>query len=74
MSLNQRLRWLAILPAIALLLAGCGGLNTTQSVSPATFFMPGFMQNQPEKQSAEPADDAATALAGTLPRPQTQIP
>ena len=73
MSLNQRLRWLAILPAIALLLAGCGGLNTTQSVSPATFFMPGFMQNKPENQPSEPPQDVATALAEP-PWPQTQIP
>ena len=74
MSLNQKLRSLAILPAAGLLLAGCGGLNTTQSVSPATFLMPGFMQNVPARPSSEPADESFHALAGLNTRPQTQIP
>jgi hypothetical protein len=40
------LRW-ATIPALVLLGAGCSGINTTQSVSPATFLLPGLMQADP---------------------------
>jgi hypothetical protein len=33
--------------ALALLTGGCGGLNATQTVSPATFFLPGIMKASP---------------------------
>jgi hypothetical protein len=37
-----------MLPLLALLAcAGCSGINTQQSVSPATFLMPGLMQADP---------------------------
>jgi hypothetical protein len=33
---------------VALLLcSGCGGINTTQSVSPASFFLPGLLKADP---------------------------
>ena len=38
---------MALLMAVALLGAGCGGFNTTQNVSPATFFLPGILQANP---------------------------
>ena len=34
--------------AVMLLGAGCSGINQTHSVSPASFFMPGLMQNDPK--------------------------
>ena len=33
--------------SILLLGAGCSGINTTQSVSPATFLLPGLLQADP---------------------------
>jgi hypothetical protein len=37
---------LATLP-VFLLIAGCSGINTTHSVSPASFFLPGLLQADP---------------------------
>ncbi len=34
-----------MLPVIALLGAGCGGINASQSVSPASFLLPGIIKN-----------------------------
>jgi hypothetical protein len=45
--LKWRFLWLAIPVALALIGAGCGGINTTQSVSPASFFLPGLMRANP---------------------------
>jgi hypothetical protein len=46
-----RLKWrflcLAIPASLALLGAGCGGINASQSVSPASFFLPGIMKADP---------------------------
>jgi hypothetical protein len=46
-----RLKWrflfLAIPASLALLGAGCGGINASQSVSPASFFLPGIMKANP---------------------------
>jgi hypothetical protein len=37
---------LAICPVVVLLLgAGCSGINMTKSISPATFLLPGLLQN-----------------------------
>ena len=33
--------------ATLLLCSGCGGINTTQSVSPASFFLPGLLKADP---------------------------
>jgi hypothetical protein len=35
--------------ALAMLASGCGGVNATGSVSPATFFLPGIMKIAPER-------------------------
>lgn len=44
-----RLNWnflcLAMFVALALFSAGCGGINASQSVSPASFFLPGLLKN-----------------------------
>ena len=39
--------WLAIPVMLALFGAGCGGINASQSVSPASFFLPGIMKTAP---------------------------
>jgi len=58
----------ALLPALALLGAGCSGINTSHSVSPATFLLPGFFgQAQPQDAPcAEPASAAAADSAQAL--------
>jgi hypothetical protein len=41
--------------AVALLLvcAGCGGINASHSVSPASFFLPGLLQADPKQPSSD---------------------
>ena len=34
--------------AVLLLGAGCSGINASHSVSPASFFLPGLLQNDPQ--------------------------
>jgi len=34
-----------MLAAWPLVITGCSGINTTQSVSPASFFLPGLLKN-----------------------------
>jgi hypothetical protein len=47
--LELKALWLAtLLPVIALLGTGCGGIQASQGVSPASFFLPGLLQNQSE--------------------------
>jgi hypothetical protein len=48
----KALRWV-VLPVLVVFTAGCSGINTTQSVSPASFFLPGLIHHQP---AASPAD------------------
>jgi hypothetical protein len=51
---------LATLPGL-LLLGGCSGINTTHSVSPASFFLPGLMKADPPP---APSPDAVTPVVG----------
>jgi hypothetical protein len=45
--LELKALWLAIfLPVFALLATGCGGIQASQGVSPASFFLPGLLKNQ----------------------------
>jgi len=69
-QLNRKTALLtALLPALMLLGAGCSGINTSHSVSPATFLIPGFFgQAQPTgapsaEPASEPAADSAQAFA-----------
>jgi len=39
---------LAIFPLLALLNIGCGGINASGTVSPATFLLPGLVNARPE--------------------------
>jgi hypothetical protein len=50
--LKWRFLWLAIPVALALLGAGCGGINATQGVSPASFFLPGILRADPPATNA----------------------
>lgn len=47
--LNGKILIHAILPIALLLLAsGCGGINASRSVSPASFFLPGLIKAEPQ--------------------------
>jgi hypothetical protein len=46
---SVRLASAAACLAVALFSTGCGGVNATGSVSPATFFLPGLMKVAPAK-------------------------
>jgi hypothetical protein len=53
--LKWRFLWLAIPVALALLGAGCGGINASQGVSPLDFLMPGaghFLKVEPSATNA----------------------
>jgi hypothetical protein len=68
------MRWIPILlrvagaAGLAALLAGCGGISASRSVSPASFLLPGLIQNDaPAGPSAEdilPPDGALPAQHG----------
>jgi len=48
--------------AVALVTSGCGGISASRSVSPATFFLPGLMDNtiqQPAPGTPTPPTPAA---------------
>ena len=45
---------MALLTATALLGAGCGGINASQSVSPASFFLPGLLKACPPSTNSMP--------------------
>jgi hypothetical protein len=45
--LNWNFLWLAMLAFLTLCGAGCSGINTGGTVSPATFFLPGLMKADP---------------------------
>jgi hypothetical protein len=46
---------LAMLMVLALFSTGCGGINASQSVSPASFFLPGLMKADPPSTNAPAA-------------------
>ena len=50
MRFNWKSVWLATLAvSLAVLGAGCSGINSSHSISPATFLMPGLMQTTPAR-------------------------
>jgi hypothetical protein len=49
MRLNWKVLRLAALPALLLFVAGCGGFQASQSVSPATFLLPGLLKADPPR-------------------------
>lgn len=61
MRLNWKFLGLAGCAGALLLSSGCSGINTTHSVSPATFLLPGLMKADPQPtEGAEPTLPAAT--------------
>ncbi|MCC7373302.1 MAG: hypothetical protein IT581_01510 [Verrucomicrobiales bacterium] len=72
-------RTLLALAAVGALVSGCGGVRGSHSVSPASFFMPGLMQNEsprplpanPEStvspSDASPSTPISGPIARTLP-------
>ena len=60
----MKLKWKPIQPvagaALLVLTAGCSGINSTHSVSPASFFLPGLLKAEPP-----PAPTDATPLEMT---------
>jgi hypothetical protein len=54
---------LAFIAALALMGAGCSGINTSRSVSPATFLLPGYFgQTTPPAAPSPVAAPAETAV------------
>ena len=45
MRLNWKILRLAVPAALVLTSAGCSGINSSQSISPASFFLPGLLKN-----------------------------
>jgi hypothetical protein len=62
---NWNFTWLAMLAALAFFGAGCGGINASQSVSPASFFLPGLLRADPPVATNAPvaASDMSNQLA-----------
>jgi len=60
-----RLSWnflrLALFAALPLIGAGCGGVNASQSVSPASFFLPGIMKNDAPAPTPTVSSEIASA-------------
>jgi hypothetical protein len=68
MHLDLKPAWLLSLAAIVLIGTGCSGINTTHSVSPATFLLPGFFGQTPPAPEASPAPVPAAESIQTLAR------
>jgi hypothetical protein len=49
--------------ALALAGAGCSGINTSQSVSPASFFLPGLLKNDAPAKAPSLTPAISTQLA-----------
>jgi hypothetical protein len=49
---------MAIIPLLALVATGCSGVNASHGVSPASFFLPGLIQVQPEEEPLVPDSSA----------------
>jgi hypothetical protein len=47
-KLNWKLVLVTVSAALALATSGCGGINGSQSVSPASFFLPGLIRAKPQ--------------------------
>jgi len=66
MLLNGRVIRCVFALMLLLLVVGCGGINASHSISPATFFLPGLVQTAPETepmQTEEVESDLLVAQA-----------
>jgi len=61
--LTRKFLWLALLAALPLVAGGCSGVNTSQSVSPASFFLPGLLKNDAPTNAPALAAEASDELA-----------
>lgn len=67
MILNRNHLRLALVPVLLLAVTGCSGINTTQSISPGSFFLPGLIQVAPSQKV-----DGLAAVAAPTPAPAEQ--
>jgi hypothetical protein len=67
MRRNWKILRFGAIPALVLLGAGCSGFNASQSISPATFFLPGLLKADPAPSKEQPTPVIPAA------EPQTQI-
>jgi hypothetical protein len=56
---RQFIRVLALV-ALAVLAAGCGGINASHSISPASFLLPGLLKTEPPPAQTAPAETDPT--------------
>jgi hypothetical protein len=64
MKVTLRKTWWLAAVILTGCLTGCSGINTTQSVSPASFFLPGLLKSEPTKRApTDPQTPAQTELA-----------
>jgi hypothetical protein len=61
--LNWFFLWLVLLAALPLALTGCSGINSSQSVSPATFFLPGLLKNDAPTNAPSLTSHVSTEIA-----------
>jgi hypothetical protein len=63
-----------MVPALILLVTGCGGISASHSVSPASFFLPGLLKadpQQPERDSTNPNSEPARQANSSAPLTNT---
>ena len=56
----------AVIPAVLLLVTGCGGFSASKSISPASFLLPGLLKADPppaQPERALPQDEPGTEVA-----------
>ena len=61
-KIKRNLFQLALAAMVASLGIGCGGLSASQSISPATFLLPGLGQNVEQPTTEEPGASPLVAL------------
>jgi hypothetical protein len=54
MRINWKIARLIAVPALVLLGGGCSGINASESVSPASFFLPGLLKADPPPKLSDP--------------------
>lgn len=67
MRSGRKLLLIAGALATGLLVSGCGGVNATGSVSPATFLLPGIMYRTPQAKPLDTVRDPEVARNGNHP-------
>jgi hypothetical protein len=66
MKVRRGLLLLVGVTMAGLVVTGCGGVNASGSVSPATFFLPGILYRIPEKRPVESAPTPEVASVGLM--------